>query len=205
MKTQKRLLPFSLPSEASGTCFRTIKGLFHPEDPGCPGFSGQAGGWSLISLLFFCLFLGTKIPVMTGCPEGLPPKPGPARGKHCHGFPATHLDLDGYHSSTCPWPRVWVAYAPCNTKFTKCQAPEDLPCHECQFTLSCPATTYPQANDNSFLQGFSHQLHPHPHYILQPNTVGFLKPKWLWDPRSDISKPPHLHLDHRLLKTHVTV
>lgn len=95
-----------------------------------------------LSLLCFCLFLGTKTPVMTRCPEGPPLKPGPAKGKPCCGFPAIHLDLDGHHCCTCPWPRVCVAHAPSSTKFTECQAPEDLPCHKVQFTLSCPTSCH---------------------------------------------------------------
>ena len=70
------------------------------------------GGWCPIYLLFVYVFLGTKMALMMRCPEGLHPKPRPAKGEPCCGFPATQLDLDGHHCHTCPWPRVCLTHLP---------------------------------------------------------------------------------------------
>ena len=191
-KPKRSLPPFSLPSKSSGTCFQTIKGLCHPEDTRLPGFSGPKGGWSLLSLVFLLSLSWNKDTSDDMIPEGRPPKPGPAKGKPCCWFPATRLDLDGHHCHTCLWPRVCIAHAPCGTKLIVHQAPEDFPCHVPIHTFLPYQLPPPSllADDNSVLQGFSHQSPPNPPYTQQPYLSK--TQLWLWhSPTQNPSMAPH--------------
>lgn len=132
--TPKRQPPSPLSTEPSGTCLQTIKEL-PLRTPSALRSQDQkeAGPPFLYLSLSLSWHRDTPDDVM---PRGTAPQAWACKGKALLWVPAAHLDLHGHHCHACPWPRAHVTHAPCSTTFTDRQPPEDLPCHQCQFTLS---------------------------------------------------------------------